>query len=58
MEKTIFRNNHFNVSFVSGIVFGVGYSDGEVVILIGPLVTTIKLYAFNRKQNKRKSIEL
>lgn len=56
MEKRIFRNNYFDISFVTGLLFGAGYADNEeIAVFIGPILINIKTYAFNRKQKKRKS---
>ena len=34
-------------------MFGIGYSDGEIGIIIGPLLIEIKTYMFNRKPKKQ-----
>jgi hypothetical protein len=50
MERTIIRTKYFNVSLVSGLLFGVVYEDLELGIGMGPVALTIKLFNFNRKR--------
>lgn len=50
MERTIIRTKYFNVSLISGLLFGVMYEDQELGIGMGPVAFTIKLFNFNRKR--------
>ena len=54
--KQLIRSKYADISLVKALMFGVAYTeDGEIGILIGPLLIEIKLYMFNRKPKKRLS---
>jgi len=50
--KQLIRTKYADISLVKAVMLGVGYSDGEIGIIIGPILIEIKTYMFNRKQKK------
>ena len=47
--KTLFRNNTIELSLVKGLLAGIGYDEGKIIIMIGMFTLEIKTWAFNRK---------
>ena len=56
--KTLFRNNTIELSLVKGLLAGIGYDDGRIIIMIGMFVIEIKTWAFNRKSHPKSFNEL
>jgi len=51
--KQLIRTKYTDISLVKALMFGIGYSDGEIGIVIGPILIEIKTYMFNRKPKKQ-----
>jgi len=44
--KILYRNNHIEISAIKGLVFGMGYHDQTIIILIGCFGFEVKLWMF------------
>lgn len=56
--KTLFRNNTIELALIKGLLVGMGYEDGKIIIVIGMLTLEIKTWAFNRKPRPKSFNEL
>jgi hypothetical protein len=56
--KPLFRNNTIELSLIKGLLAGIGYEDGKIIIVIGMFALEIKTWAFNRKPRPKSFNEL
>jgi hypothetical protein len=50
MQRTIVHAKYYDLSVVKAFFVGIGYHDEELVVAIGPLIVSIKVYMFKKRK--------
>jgi hypothetical protein len=50
--KTLVKNNYGSIDLISGVVLGIGWSDGIVSVMVGCLAFSINTWMFKPQRNK------